>query len=103
MSSDDLTTQLLRIRSATLVAAHLASQLDDVRSLPPLGYTPDRPFDGTPRPVEDTVIALDSRNIPSDYAYARRDLALASLAVERAARTIDRALRSWEGTTANVT
>lgn len=95
-SSDSLSAQCSRARSALLVASHLAGILDEVRHLPPIGYGSAPSYDGVSRPVEDVVSALDDRGISDKSFSARRDLTQAAVLLERAARTINDAVTAWD-------
>lgn len=97
--TDDLTAHTRRLLDATRVAAHLAAQVDDIRSTTPLGYSAGRSFDGTPRPVESTVEGLDARGVTVAVLAARRSLQRAAEITESACRSLERARDGWEGTT----
>lgn len=96
-TSDTLLAECRRARDALLVATHLAGIADEIRSLMPLGYGVASAHDGTPRPVEDVVSALDDRGVSDRVLRSRRRLALAASLIEESARELDEAVSAWEG------
>lgn len=97
--TDNLTTHTTRLRQAATLAAHLAAQVEEIRTTTPLGYSAGRPFDGTPRPVETTVEGLDARGVTSAVFESRRLLQQAAEITERACRSLERARDAWESPT----
>lgn len=94
---DNLSTHCARLSDALKVATHLADITDDIRSTKPIGYRSEPSHNGTPRPVEDVVIALDDRGVTNNVLTARRLLQRAAELTERAAHHLDGAVTAWEG------
>lgn len=93
---DNLTFHTRRLRDASLVADHLASQIDDIRTTTPVGFGAGPSFDGVARPVETTVEGLVLRGVTDAVIESRRLLAQAAELTERACRSLERARDSWE-------
>lgn len=95
--NDDISSQSRRLASANKVVSHLAGIVEDIRTSKPLGYGSPASYDGTARPVEDIVMALDTRGVSDEVISARHLLTQAAALTERAAHHLDGAITAWEG------
>jgi hypothetical protein len=92
----DLSALAQQLRDSASLVSSLAGLTDEVRHTLPRGYHPPRSQDGITRPVEDIIVALETRGVTSALSSAHHHMVNSLREAETAALLLNRALTRWE-------
>lgn len=97
MFDSNLTTSLASVIRAAKKASDMAPVLEDLRYKLPTGYGVERPSDGIRRPVEDVLVALETRGVTPHVDQALLALRYARHNLEAAIESMNEAMRLHQG------